>query len=623
MLMVEKKFRKDINGLRAIAVLSVLVFHFSPSFLPGGFAGVDVFFVISGFLMTSIIFRGVENDNFSIVKFLIARCKRIVPALVAVVIVLLIIGYLIFEPLTYQVIGNHSFSSLLFISNFTYFFESGYFDADSRSKFLLHTWSLSAEWQFYIIYPIIVYSLSKILPLSKIKIAVVIAAIVSLLLSVYVSYTDPSAAYFMLYTRAWEMMVGGLAFLYPLTRHKEHSAKVEIAGIALIAVSIALISDKTPWPGYAALLPVVGAYFVILADSNKSILSNIIIQKVGLWSYSIYLVHWPVIVTLEKFNIDVGFLTYLYIVLLISIILYYTVEKRRSYGIGLCCMFVIALYASYYVSEDGIKSRVDEKFGLSAKEFHAKYYGGSGTLHGGILQRFPNERVEPEFIITGDSFARQYSTYLKGNNMSFIAIFKDGCFSTPSYVSRYKGTVSDSCLLRSVNFEKAINDYTNLNVIYAQEWRSETQLKRLSDNTDIEDHNLNIVLNELGRIADSVSFKKSTRKLIIIGKPQGSENIIFECLAKNPLPTIRLLGINCPTTQNKKDIIENDILKKWADKRRNVLYIDPNNALCKDNLCLIQDEKGEPIYSDKGHLSKYGAKIVGEYIFKKISSTAN
>lgn len=137
--MAEKNFRKDINGLRAIAVLSVLVFHFSPSFLPGGFAGVDVFFVISGFLMTSIIFRGVENNDFSIFKFLIARCKRIVPALVAVVVILLIVGYLIFEPLTYQIIGKHSFSSLLFISNFTYFFESGYFDADSKSKFLLHT----------------------------------------------------------------------------------------------------------------------------------------------------------------------------------------------------------------------------------------------------------------------------------------------------------------------------------------------------------------------------------------------------------------------------------------------------------------------------------------------------
>ncbi|MFA9597763.1 acyltransferase family protein [Citrobacter telavivensis] len=618
--MAEKNFRKDINGLRAIAVLSVLVFHFSPSFLPGGFAGVDVFFVISGFLMTSIIFRGVENNNFSVVKFLIARCKRIVPALVAVVVVLLIVGYLIFEPLTYQVIGNHSFSSLLFISNFTYFFESGYFDADSRSKFLLHTWSLSVEWQFYIIYPIIVYALSKILSLSKIKIAVVVAAVVSLSLSVYVSYTDPSAAYFMLYTRAWEMMVGGLAFLYPLARYKEHSGKIEIAGIALIAASIALISDKTPWPGYAALLPVVGAYFVILANNENSILSNIILQKAGLWSYSIYLVHWPVIVTLGKFNIDVGFLTYLYIVLAISIILYYTVEKRRSYGLGLCCMFVIALYASYYVSEDGIKSRVDEKFGLSAKEFHAKYYGGSGTPQGNGIQLFNINNNEPEFIITGDSFARQYSTFLKEYGKPFAAVFQDGCISTNNYVRFFTDKIAKACTDRSKYFNESLIKYKSKYVLYAQIWSSDWKFKNLSTGEEVVDDNANIVINELTDIVNSEAFRSTNdRKLFVIGKTQGTEYLVFECLAKNPLPINTILKLECPAREEKREIIENKILEEWASKTKGVYFINPNDALCDAKNCIVQSPEGEPIYSDKIHLTKYGSEIVGKYIFNKIS----
>ncbi|HCD1258467.1 TPA: acyltransferase, partial [Citrobacter amalonaticus] len=576
--MAEKNFRKDINGLRAIAVLSVLVFHFSPSFLPGGFAGVDVFFVISGFLMTSIIFRGVENNNFSIVKFLIARCKRIVPALVAVVVTLLIVGYLIFEPLTYQAIGKHSFSSLLFISNFTYFFESGYFDADSRSKFLLHTWSLSVEWQFYIIYPIIVYALSKILSLSKIKIAVVVAAIVSLSLSVYVSYTDPSAAYFMLYTRAWEMMVGGLAFLYPLTRYKEHSGKIEIAGIALIAASIALISDKTPWPGYAALLPVVGAYFVILASNNKSILSNVVIQKIGLWSYSIYLVHWPFIVSISKLNIKISFFFYICLIISISCILYHAVERRRNYSYGVLALFCISLFASFYVSKDGISSRVDKELSLTASEYHDKYYGGSGTSQGGLLLNFNKEKSKSTLIITGDSFARQYAHYLKESKMPFTAIFKDGCFSTENFITKENGSVTVECYRRYHNFMVALQQNEGAYVIYAQNWVDNLVLTDKKTNKDVKDKNANIIQSELSLIINSREFNHlSGRKLFIIGKQQGSDVSVYECMARNSLPIYKYFGAKCPTTESRKVIQVNNHLRSWASKYENVYFIDPND----------------------------------------------
>lgn len=611
--MAEKNFRKDINGLRAIAVLSVLVFHFSPSFLPGGFAGVDVFFVISGFLMTSIIFRGVENNNFSIVKFLIARCKRIVPALVAVVVTLLIVGYLIFEPLTYQAIGKHSFSSLLFISNFTYFFESGYFDADSRSKFLLHTWSLSVEWQFYIIYPIIVYALSKILSLSKIKIAVVVAAIISLSLSVYVSYTDPSAAYFMLYTRAWEMIVGGLAFLYPLTRYKEHSGKIEIAGIALIAVSIALISDKTPWPGYAALLPVVGAYFVILADNKKSILSNVILQKAGLWSYSIYLAHWPAIVILGKFNIDVSFLTYLYIVLAISIILYYTVEKRRNYGIGLCCMFVIAIYASYYVSENGVKSRVDEKFGLTAKEFHAKYYGGVGFKHEGTAEKIGDEK--PAFILFGDSYARQYLRFLKENGYSFISIMKDGCYYFGNYINHSSTWGDNACRKRYNTLVDIMASNPGIPVVISLSWldydgniSSGNNQKKITG-SDYK----NMVLSDLSRLTND------NRDFAIIGSNfQTRGNIAFECLARKSMmpPLFRDMFSNCESQETIIPVQINNDLKKFTNGKSNVEFIDPNEYLCNEGKCSIVT-KGEPVLSDGTHLSYYGTLVAGNGMFKR------
>lgn len=163
------KFRKDINGLRAIAVIAVVLFHFNASWLPGGFAGVDVFFVISGFLMTGIIFRGIEQDNFSILNFYIARANRIIPALALLCFVLLVFGWFYLTPLEYQSLGKHAASSVSFLSNFTYWSEAGYFAAASHEKWLLHTWSLSVEWQFYIIYPLMLVAMRKFISIKTMK----------------------------------------------------------------------------------------------------------------------------------------------------------------------------------------------------------------------------------------------------------------------------------------------------------------------------------------------------------------------------------------------------------------------------------------------------------------------
>lgn len=163
------EFRKDINGLRAIAVLAVILFHYNKNWVPGGFVGVDVFFAISGFLMTSIIFKGVENGSFSIVGFIKRRAKRIIPPLIIVILLSIAFGYFVLEPITYQMAGKHGLYSLLFLSNHIYNGESGYFDAAASSKIFLHTWSLSVEWQFYVIYPIVVFIISKFTGIKQIR----------------------------------------------------------------------------------------------------------------------------------------------------------------------------------------------------------------------------------------------------------------------------------------------------------------------------------------------------------------------------------------------------------------------------------------------------------------------
>ncbi len=290
-------FRTDINGLRAIAVIAVVLFHFNPNLIQGGFVGVDIFFVISGFLMTGIIFKGITNNNFSLIKFYVARANRIIPALAVLGLILFIFGWFFLSLTEYKMLGKHIANSMIFFSNHTYLNESGYFDVASNEKWLLHTWSLSVEWQFYIVYPLVILFLKKFLSISKIKVVLIYLTLLGFITGLVVTFKSPDAAYYLLPTRAWEMMVGGLIYLYPVNLNKTNQQKFEWLGITLILVSYVFISSSSAWPGYLALLPVLGTSFVIIANNQHSRLTNnLVFQKIGKWSYSIYLWHWPLVV---------------------------------------------------------------------------------------------------------------------------------------------------------------------------------------------------------------------------------------------------------------------------------------------------------------------------------------
>ncbi|WP_019671755.1 acyltransferase family protein [Psychrobacter lutiphocae] len=325
------KFRTDINGLRAVAVIAVVLFHFHAAWMPGGFAGVDVFFVISGFLMTGIIFRGIKSDNFLLSKFYMARANRIVPALAVLCISLLLFGWFYLIPLDYKMLGRHVASSMGFFSNFNYNNEAGYFDTASHQKWLLHSWSLSVEWQFYIIYPLILVLLRKLFSLESLKRIIVAFAVIGFVYCIYASKQMPSEAYYLLPSRAWEMLVGGIAYLYPINIAKPHKKYAQWLGLAAIVGSYFLISADNAWPGYLALFPVLGTFLIIQAQREDGIISrSVIAQKLGTWSYSIYLWHWPLVVAIYYFD----FPTYsIFIGILLSVILgyvsYYLIEKRN------------------------------------------------------------------------------------------------------------------------------------------------------------------------------------------------------------------------------------------------------------------------------------------------------
>lgn len=301
-------YRPDINGLRAWAVGAVVLYHFGVYGASGGYVGVDVFFVISGYLMTGIIVRGLERGDFSLWSFYMARGRRIVPALTVTVLAVLAIGWFFLMPKEYQVMGRHARESLFFTSNFQYLSESGYFDSDAHEKWLLHTWSLSVEWQFYLLLPLI---LAGVWHFYSTRAAITWAHIVLLMASfglcMYWTTQSPNEAFYLLYSRAWEMLAGGLLFLLPLSINKATRwARWLMSGVGLLLISAAVtcLDSSSAWPGWWALVPTLGASLVILANSEgMPLTSSGVVQWLGTRSYSIYLWHWPIVAVLAYFGI--------------------------------------------------------------------------------------------------------------------------------------------------------------------------------------------------------------------------------------------------------------------------------------------------------------------------------
>lgn len=297
-------YRPDIDGLRAVAVLLVIFFHAGLGF-PGGFVGVDVFFVISGYLITSVIRKEQDCGEFSLIHFWTRRIRRLVPASLVMVLVTFAVGTLILFPRDLDELAKSAISQQLLISNIYFSRHTGYFDGPSDLKPLLHTWSLSVEEQFYLIFPILLVLIHR---WTKPVVGAILAvcAVSSFLLSLYALEISPSSAYFLLPFRAWEMLLGSvLCFLPDAVRTSAwRSDLMAGCGLSAIGVSSVCYSSQTPFPGSAALLPCLGAASVLCAGGVGNgylvrALGSRSLVGLGLISYSLYLWHWPLLAYLK------------------------------------------------------------------------------------------------------------------------------------------------------------------------------------------------------------------------------------------------------------------------------------------------------------------------------------
>ena len=594
-------FRYDLNGLRAIAVIAVVLFHFNVNFISGGFAGVDVFFVTSGFLMTSIIFRGLENNSFNTFKFYVARANRIIPALVVVCIILLILGWSILGPTDYKALGKHVASSVGFLSNIIYWRESGYFDTSSQSKWLLHTWSLSVEWQFYIIYPVVLVIAKRFLSFANLKRLLVVGTVIGLVGCVYATIKWPNPAYYLLPTRAWEMMFGGLAYLYPVNFKATNKKLVEYLGLTLILASYLFVSKSDPWPGSLALIPVLGAFLVILANRQNSIFTNNhIFQFIGKSSYSIYLWHWPIVVLGYYFEID----NWIYIGIPLSIFLgwlnYRFVEqyKFKSFTSWSKLLFVkpvwlvliVGILGSAVFLSNGAFFHYPQD--IQKMDYSLKY---PKYCH------VDSSTVKPEInctigegntlgLIWGDSYAGVLDPFVKNilnNRKTFISRTTSHCF--PSFNTDFMlGDMPEYCsLIRKTNLKEVKNKKFKV-IFLAARWES------MYEN-----------YGELGfkSVMDTVDFaSKNALEVYFFAQPVYYEKNIKRTTIKNMM-------LNKKSNFKRNDRLPQELNKRFKDAIKNGNY--PNVHFIDRSILYAQDidytSDGTPYTVDKGHLSESGS----------------
>jgi peptidoglycan/LPS O-acetylase OafA/YrhL len=576
-------YRPALDGIRAIAILAVCTFHIDKNWLSGGFIGVDIFFVLSGYLITSIIKNDILNKSFSFSRFYQRRIARIFPVYFLVTIVTLVAAKYIYTIQDFASTGAVTVAATLSLANIKYMFQGGYFEISPDAQPLMHYWSLSVEEQFYLIFPLLLFYIYKITKTKNITIfkVFIILCFSSLALCIYLTKTNPTWAFYLLPTRAWELLSGCSLAIYMSTQY--HNKRTgnnfqQIIGLGLILSSLIFIHEGLDFPGYIAILPVVGTILIIAGKGDGGFIEKLLsfppVAYIGMISYSLYLWHWPIFSfvdyhfyeELEYFRTS----SKIILTLSISVISYSYIEKpirrylnspkRKAISFTVFPIIILSLTI----------------FGYEIRSNYHIDANASSIKDGGIL--VDGDINKPSIVLMGDSNAAMYGVSIVNLaselNIKANIIAVDAGDMLPS--SRlWKDSI--------VFLEKANPDL----VVYINSWSG-----KLNGNE--------IKLNEAIK-----EIKKHSKLIILITQPP----ILPKYASREE---IRNYGIKTIFEEQETKELRKKTNQYIMDlQESNVMVLDGNPLFTNENgSILFTNKNGNQLYQDSGHLSGAGANLV-------------
>ena len=643
-------YRADIDGLRALAVLSVVLFHAFPDWVQGGFIGVDIFFVISGYLISSIIYKGLDDGSFSFGDFYIRRIKRIFPALIVVLISCLIFGWFFLYPEEYKVLGREIVGSVTFTNNFKFLKESGYFDNTSLTKPLLHLWSLSIEEQFYLVFPLFLWLTFKNKKLLLVSLILIIG--ISFTLGLQKLEINKNAAYYLTHLRIWELLMGAVLVIprKQIISHPKWLGDISsCVGIILIAIGVFFLKETDIFPGWNALLfPCLGSLLVINSKPS-SIANKILSQKafvsVGLLSYPIYLWHWPILVFARIIHGEDLNLFLRCAIVLISILLAYATYlfiekpirfKNKTKVIALYLLLILFLIGGFgYLLKvrNGLSNRdLMQKTASHNLHYHEfNYYPASlnypkcnqtDLINGDIALSYCliNKKGEVDAIIIGDSHAEDKFYGIDQNDKQHHWMLAGHLSCPPLYEVNVESDVKD-CHLKS---EKIINwtakqkyiktvflsfygNYFLTKSYAADQIKNNFGLEKIkiTSTIDSEDDRTKLFYRGLEKTVDILT--KSNKKIIIAIDMPELPFFPIDCF-RHPEQSICEIPLNEAKGRQKEYRI---ILKKLKEKYKNLEIFDPLNIACNGSTCSFYKNESI-IYRDSHHLTLKGSDQYGK-----------